>query len=487
MRRETYFPLVVLMVMIALVVACSQQATTESTEGYTQQTATESTEGYIIFHKYAEAGGWWSIEPDGSNLRKFDIPTASSILSASISMYEVHSNPGGSFVLFLLDEDSYVAEPDGSNPRPLRLPDGLDSSFDLWEWSPDGRQALAWSFNTPLYLVDLAAAQVKELTSRGREGSKFSPDGKWIAFYSENGVVLTGPKREDHRLATEKSGVIVGFSPESSELLCTHRGPDEYVLYIESLDGSDRRELTRKDRLRSLAVLPDQPVVLVTTGHDENTIEAIDLKTGSQRWVLQGLPPRPRFVGLSPNGKFFMLQYIDEEQATHLIIDVATGGVKELGKASGGTGYRVEFSPDGCLALIISSFGTSAYLADLETDRYTQLVHPSEALGIDSRDQPFLMVSDWAPDSNKLLFTMHEPKEEEETALLVDSNGDNLRELAGGAIARGLFSPDGRLIALSLLERVEGQEPDPVVRLVDVDTGESTLFIEHALLSLWIR
>ena len=120
MRNKSYLLFLVLIVTIALPAACSQQDTAE---------------GHIIYAKITGPGilflehEWWSIETDGSNPRKFDI---------SAAIYTVRSNPGENLVLFLKGEESYVAEPDGSNPRSVSLPE-LEN---MWIWSPDGLETV---------------------------------------------------------------------------------------------------------------------------------------------------------------------------------------------------------------------------------------------------------------------------------------------------------------------------------------------------------
>jgi serine/threonine-protein kinase len=175
-----------------------------------------------------------------------------------------------------------------------------------------------------LYLrrLDRDAAEPIAGTERAA-GPCFSPDGEWIAFFQDGGLFKRRLRGGDPvRLAT--TNVDIGARGASW-------GPDNQIvfapswfspLYQVSADGGEARQLTRlapnEKSHRYPVVLPDGKAALFisstsdTPTFDEARVEAVDLKTGERKFLIEGGAPRfvpPRTLLVPREGRLLAIAF----------------------------------------------------------------------------------------------------------------------------------------------------------------------------------
>jgi WD40 repeat protein len=195
--------------------------------------------GFIVFSNYAEgSGGYYAIRPDGTGLRALPFDAEELALSADgrvvatkVTSFE-HDEIWG-------EERMFVSRLDGSERRPVPLPDGAVGAPSL---SPDGsRLALVYtadpfSGSWDVATVSVGGADFTRLTSSGgAEHVAWSSDGERIAFVDR-------PVVDDDGSLDEIGGIYV-MGEDGTNLRRIARGEDP----AWSPDGK-RIALTDADR-----------------------------------------------------------------------------------------------------------------------------------------------------------------------------------------------------------------------------------------------
>lgn len=144
-------------------------------------------------------------------------------------------------------EELWVMDADGSNRKLLdRAPEGFAYAPT---WSPDGTK-LAYMRSigevNGIFVLDLAGSQERQISPDG-VAPEWSPDGSRLAFVAPTGLALMRPDGTDVT-ALGVRGDCPTWSPDGDELAyCAMEGEftEETDLYVTSVDGSERRRLTR--------------------------------------------------------------------------------------------------------------------------------------------------------------------------------------------------------------------------------------------------
>ena len=189
-------------------------------------------------------------------------------------------SPDGSTIAFNSDRaggvmGGYLMHPDGSDVRRIDVPTWIEYP----SWSPDGTRLAfmgAIGNDYEIFTIELATRTVTRLThTPGQDGwPAWSPDGRTIAFSSmRDDCAFTGqapecwrsgdidPHRDvwqmdadggHPRRVSPEFGQFVAWSPDGAYLLVTG-----YALYVIRPDGSGRLELRAAGIPRSLGGIPD--------------------------------------------------------------------------------------------------------------------------------------------------------------------------------------------------------------------------------------
>jgi TolB protein len=195
--------------------------------------------------------GYGSLSPDGTRLVYSDSADAINILDlttdldtmldpAAVQARQVVWSPDGQMIAYDRFTDTYnvyVMNADGSNPRPLTFPPGMQF---IEGWTPDSKQVLVSNLGdggTMLMLVDVATGATTNLftvTSKGAAGAAISPDGQWIAFVDRSFGEMAGGVFLSRLDGSERRPIVqLDYWPAISPIW----SPDGKWLAISILDG----------------------------------------------------------------------------------------------------------------------------------------------------------------------------------------------------------------------------------------------------------
>ncbi len=375
--------------------------------------------------------------------------------------------------------------------------------------------------NTRLYLKTNVDAEPRALPeTEGARSPFFSPDGQWIAFFSENDLrkvsllggspISLAPTRDRRGGVWHPDGSIyfVGHSAAPLSRVAESGGD---VAQITQLD-TERRERTH----RWPSLVPGGKAILYTSDthdsteyYDDARIEAVNLATGEQKVVLEGssravavasghlifardgslfsiplnldtleVSGDPRLVvqgvltvvvsgavqfAISDTGT---LAYVPGEKTSEIfdLVWLTPEGESELASSEQGVYFQVALSPQGDRAALVSSMRDSQDVWILDMERGTLSRFTFEA----SNMNPI-----WTPDGKGLVFSSNRdgthPK-----PYLKSANGIGEPQLLWDAPDEALassLSSDGRWLAVELSQSQDNREQSTEIWIVDL-TGE---------------
>lgn len=159
--------------------------------------------------------------------------------------------------------DVWVRDARGAEPPRLVATGG----GTLRGWAPDGKAVLtirtAEGTNGDVWLVPLDGAPARPIvqTRAGEYDARFSPDGRWLAYTSNEGTrtdvyVQPYPSTGQRWDVTPNGGQEPGWSADSRELYFTslpERGAPEHLMAVTVLSDEPRFSLPRRILERALA------------------------------------------------------------------------------------------------------------------------------------------------------------------------------------------------------------------------------------------
>ncbi len=325
-------------------------------------------------------------------------------------MREPSWSPDGSTLLFAFnpgDSDIYVANADGSGERLLTVGHAP-------EWSPDGTRiefavgeaALgAWG---SLYAADIAGGSLVRLGDYsfddigdfciGASGDSWSPNGKYIVYYTENGANVKGgmylaPSDGSASPLQIGGGSGPNWSPKGDELVFTGSVGPPYTcaVFTQTISGRQSQRLAEgawaawSPRGDLIAFIVNAEVhVIKPDGSGERVVVE---KMTSDTVPFSSAPYAPSW---SPDGRKLAFRFADSaDQAGIYVVDVDSPGPARL--VTDGTAES--WTPDG-QKLVVSRFEDRrfvSYLVNVDGSGEQKLV---DGDGVD-----------WSPDGSKILFS----------------------------------------------------------------------------------
>ena len=219
-----------------------------------------------------------------------------------------------------------------SRAESLSLREVASNVSDLGDISPDGRRLTRTNWETGnMALLDLISGEQHDVTSDGswREGN---------AEYNELSV----------------------WSPDGNQLAYQWILPNAFELRTISRDGTKRRTLMRKEKLRYLHPFSwsaDGHYILVGQqyGYEKVDLTLVDVADGSETVVHSLSEPRPDSAQLSPSGRYVAWDHrtSDSSERDIFVLDVHTKKVVRVEENPANDMFP-EWTPDGKWLLFTS-------------------------------------------------------------------------------------------------------------------------------------
>ena len=372
--------------------------------------------------------------------------------------------------------DLRVVGIDGSKPRVLRAGgDGIARQFPL-AWSPDGRQVLAEIVKTDntrdMMLVAVADGSAKLLKAVGKDpspGGAFSPDGRYIAWATGEGLSLfelqTGT--ESPLISDRSNPSVLGWAPDGRHILFSSErsgSPDAWLIAVAGGKAQGEPMFVKKD-------WGFLPMGFTSSGafyYGANNniwgvkIAELDPAGGTVVSPPQSVSERGNIWSpdWSPDGRFLAYVLIREPNRTVIVRSLETGEEREfkVGERTIGMGARLRWVPDG-KAVAIPAFepgkGESLVRIDVQTGRVTTLMPLPPAVGFRRFE--------FSPDGNTI-FCVKKPGL---VAHDLRSGQEKVVSEKTGLYA-GVVSPDGKRLLIAVWDG-----KSQVLLVMPADGGEA--------------
>lgn len=289
---------------------------------------------------------------------------------------DVKLSPNGKQIVFVVNEPNdpkSPREPRASNiwvvpadghELPRALMPGLKSAGSP-RWSPDGR-TLAF-LSEQVYLLRDGETKPSQLTNTpgGVEDYEWSPDGKMIAFIARDQAT----PEEQARRATGDDAIV----RPGSNLKYTH-------LWVVNLSDGKATQVTKQNfEILELAWSPTGDELALTvapTPRDEDSYDLslviVSRATGEVvRTLTKNLPPITGLLRWSPDGRWITFYEFPrtKESNNWLSLAPASGGeIRPLLKDYKGSVLKLEWSADSRNLIALSVEGTSEVITRIDID-----------------------------------------------------------------------------------------------------------------------
>ncbi len=317
----------------------------------------------------------------------------------------------------------------------------------------------------------------------------FSPDGKWVGFFSEGAVkkvpLSGGPPVVVTRVSDNRGGA---WAPDGSLVLSTSGRSG--LIGVRS-DGSERREITKVDSVqgerthRWPQVLPDGKTVLFTVGmmdspdyYEDAEIASVNMETGERKTIMKGASTA-RYVStghlvFSRTGILFAIPFDLGTLTTH---GTASPLVQNVSgdPTTGAANYS------------ISGRGTLAYIPGHSDLANRTLALQSAAGSVSTFPAPSrpYMEPALSPDGRQVAVIVGSGKDED--IWVYDTLRNTMTRLTfGGQNRTPKWSPDGKRIAYC---NNEVGNPRIVIRQADGSGSAEEIRFDYirAYLTCWSR
>lgn len=269
-------PTSVLVLLVVLVY------TLQTSGGEPESMRREKLAGLIVFWRETPWPSLWSVQPDGSGLRR--------IYDTRQNAKRPRLSPDGEWIAFdgaspgkgpLSDFDVQVVRVDGSDRRTLA---GTPEYEVDAQWSPNGTTLCYSSYRHTGETDEWLASRMWTVRAEGGDrkmvglgsGARWSPDGKQLVFNAptkENDgdlFVMNADGTDRRRLmATPELEQVADWSPDGRTILFTQFNGSGADVMVMDVDGGNVRTLTELPGFDSAAAWsPDGGTILFTTGRN---------------------------------------------------------------------------------------------------------------------------------------------------------------------------------------------------------------------------
>ena len=392
--------------------------------------------------------------------------TADLAASGSYAEESVPS-PDGKSVAYAWNHATYdlrVVGLDGSKPRVLRVSgNGVVRQFPL-AWTPDGKSLLTEFVNTDgtrdMKLVAVADGSAKLLKALGMNpspGGVFSPDGRYIAWATKEGLALfdvqTGtespliPDRSNHSvLGWAPGGKYILFSSERSGT------PDAWLVAVAGGKAQGDPVFVKKDWGFLPMGFTRSGAFYYAVNNNVGDIKIAEVDPVSGNVVS---PPKSASQrgntwapAWSPDGRFLAFILAREPHRTVIVRSMETGEEREfeVGERTIGLGASLRWFPDG-KGVAVPAFergkGESLVRIDVQTGRVSFLMPLPAGVGF-----PHFEIH---PDGSRVFYTR--PPDPPGVGLRLIArdlkSGQETDIIERQSFFRATVSPDGRWLLVA--------------------------------------
>jgi len=360
--------------------------------------------------------------------------------------------------------DLRVVGLDGSKPRTLRAAgDGVLQIIPL-AWSPDGKHLLAEFAKADgthdMMLVAVADGSAKLLKATGKElspGGVFSPDGRYIAWSTMEGISLvelqTGT--ESPLIPDRSNHSVLGWAPDGKHILFSSErsgSADAWLVAVAGGKAQGEPMFVKKDWGFEPMGFTSSGAFYYAANNNVFDVKIAELDPAGGKVVS---PPQSASrrgntwsPDWSPDGRFLAYVLIREPNRTVVVRSIETGEEREfeVGERKIEMGSRLRWTPDG-RAIAIPAFepgkGQSLVRIDVQTGRVTSLMPLPVGTGFPRFE--------FSPDGN----TVYHPKGGGLVAYDLRSGQEKIvteKPGPGRRIQVGVASPDGRRLLIAVVD-----------------------------------
>ncbi len=394
------------------------------------------------------------------------------------------------------DQEKYydlrVIEIGDKEPHILHRVGYYDSWVGPCDWTPDGKHILVRLLEKPFKFGLVSAADgslriIKEIDilepHNNPKGGKFSPDGKYIAYDSQQNA--DSPNHDiflfsvdgtiDVSLAPHPAHEsLVGWSPDGKMIIFKSERTGTIDLWLIAVENGKQKGdpvLLRRD------IGAIDPLGITRNGSFYYTIGGglrSDIYTASINPMTGEIISLPKKLALtfegknhgpvwSPDGKHIV--YISQRRPSDrrilCIYSVETGKIREIPYKSQVALPR--WSPDGRY-LIVSVLGEGLYKVDVQTGDFSLLMEAKHG-----------QASNLAPDNNTLYFVRFDREKKVTHVLARNLKTGEEREIYSTPYYTHnlVLSRDGQQLALMCSENPYGnKKKEHMLNIIPVDSGD---------------
>ena len=405
-------------------------------------------------------------------------------------------------------ESSRQLEENGLNIR--KVLEGPSVEYLMGEPSPDGKYLSYNDWDTgDITIFEISTGKKRNLTNKGSweesyefaEGSRWSPDGRYLAYiwYNINNFTdlrIIGLDGSEPRILYSNREMewmwVSDWSPDGKQILASFLYQDStgQVVLVSVDDGSvDVLKTLDEDFPNKMCFMPDGKYIVYDHPQKEKSADydiSMMSTDGSKQVSLVKHPANDFLLGLTPDGESILFSSDRDGTFSFYILKVTEGkaqGNTVLVKSGVGPVDPLGFTPEGSFYYCISRQWNDVYIAELDPETGEIL---SSSTKLPTRLEGLNKEPDYSPDGKHLAYAR--AKNPSASMTNSDFGGELLvirsldtgeeREIITGLDRMGFprWSPDGQ----SILVVVRNKNNQKGYYRINVQTGSTETIISPA-------